>query len=187
MKIFLNILLMTFLVFLAIPGQNASAHSCKSYDESYGYVIDCNNHSGNAFIQYNTSVNSTYASYITGGENKWNNTGVVAISKAPGYSPNFIHTFSDPNDDANASFYNYTSDSSGHLTKWSIKLNTSNMGGRTPEQNRNTLAHEFGHVIGLNDLTQSRNLGVLMYGFANRTATGPTSSDITGANRALGN
>ncbi|MBQ0138932.1 MAG: hypothetical protein KBT36_06530, partial [Kurthia sp.] len=181
--------LMSFLGFLAIPGQNASAHSsCSTYGESYGYWIDCKNHSGNAFIQYNLGpMSSTYTNYVTGGETKWNNTGVVAINKAPAYSPNFIHTYSDKNSSANASFYDYTSNSSGHLTKWSIRMNTANMDGRTPELNKTTLAHEFGHVIGLNDLTQSKNSVYLMYGYATRSVTGPTSTDITGANKALGN
>lgn len=188
-KIILHILLMAFLVFLVLPGQKASAHSsCSSYGESYGYWIDCNNHSGNALIQYNLGpVSSAYASYVTGGETKWNNTGVVAISKAPSYSPNFIHTYSDPNADTNASFYNYTSNSSGHLTKWSIRMNTHHMDGRTAAQNQTTLAHEFGHVIGLNDLEQYANRVYLMYGFESRSATSPTSTDITGAKKALGN
>lgn len=55
-------------------------------------------------------------------------------------------------------------------------MNTASMDGRTSAHNQTTLAHEFGHVIGLNALKQSNNNVYLMYVFSNRSAIGPTSS-----------
>ena len=44
-----------------------------------------------------------------------------------------------------------------------------------------TIAHEFGHAIGLRDLYSSTNANKLMYGFENRTPSGPTLLDKWGA------
>lgn len=42
------------------------------------------------------------------------------------------------------------------------------------------IAHELGHVLGLNDLYSPTNADKLMYGYSTGTATGPTASDIKG-------
>ena len=36
-----------------------------------------------------------------------------------------------------------------------------------------TLAHEFGHALGLKDLSYTQNINKLMYGYSNGTATAP--------------
>ncbi len=71
-----------------------------------------------------------------------------------------------------------SNDGTGHLTSWSILLN--------PDPNVTvddiTLAHEFGHAIGLVDLYASKSTNKLMYGARlGRTATGPTNLDKWGA------
>ena len=43
------------------------------------------------------------------------------------------------------------------------------------------LAHEFGHAIGLKDLSNAQNINKLMYGYSNGTATAPALADIWGA------
>lgn len=188
-KIKLGILsLLTISLFLTLNVKEANAHSsCKSYGESYGYWIDCKNHSGSNRIYYNTgSLDSKYSSYITGGQKKWNSTSIVLIGENANYSSNFIHTYTDKNTSTNAAFYNYSSNSAGHLTKWSIKMNKAKMDKRTSAENKTTLAHEFGHVIGLNDLKQTQNKKYLMYGYSERTVSSPTTTDKTGAKKALG-
>lgn len=117
---------------------------------------------------------------------KWNSTSIVLIGESANYSSNFIHTYTDKNTSTNAAFYNYSSDSAGHLTKWSIKMNKAKMDKRTSAENQTTLAHEFGHVIGLNDLKQTQNKKYLMYGYSDRTVSSPTTTDKTGAKKALG-
>lgn len=97
----------------------------------------------------------------------------------------YIHTYSDSNSSTVAAFYNYFSNTYGHLTKWSVKMNTSIMGGRTSAKNQETMAHELGHAIGLNDLYLSA--GVLMYEYSSCTSSSPTYKDITGAKKAVSN
>jgi len=79
-----------------------------------------------------------------------------------------------------ASFENYSADSNGHLTHWSIKLN------RYYTQTPRIIAHELGHVIGLNDLYSTFNSDKLMFGFSSGSATAPTLQDIWGAKVILG-
>lgn len=52
---------------------------------------------------------------------------------------------------------------------------------RVYTQSSTILEHELGHVIGLNDLYESRNQNKLMYGYSNTSASSPTSLDIWGA------
>lgn len=187
----LVIVLVTVILFMAIFVPKTSAHpSCKSYGESYGYWIDCKNHQADKYFTYNTakSMETDYVVYVTMGAARWNSTGVVSISRIYPASPDYngyIHTYTDRNTDVVAAFYNYDHDSSGHLTKWSVRMNKTIMDKRSHEQNRITMAHEFGHAIGLNDLEASYNRNKLMYGYSNRTASSPTSKDIEGAKQIL--
>ncbi|MBO9129453.1 hypothetical protein [Bacillus sp. 165] len=190
MKTLCKMILAFFLIFSLLPVQNSSAHSCTAYGETYGYWIDCSNHQAGKYFSYNTAsgMSSLYQTFVTGGVGKWNSTGVVSISRSSSYSINgYVHTYTDSNTSIVAAFYNYVSNGSGHLTQWSIKMNTAIMDGRTGAKNQETMAHEMGHAIGLNDLYLSGNQGVLMYGYSDRTATSPTSKDQTGAAKAVGN
>lgn len=190
MKLLSKLLVALVLIFAILPAQKGSAHVCTAYGEMYGYYIDCSYHQADKYFSYNTAstMSSTYQNYVSGGASKWNNTGAASISRSFSYSANgYVHIYTDSNSSTVAAFYNYASNTYGHLTKWSIKMNTSIMNGRTAAKNQETMAHELGHAIGLNDLYLSGNSGVLMYGYSSRTASSPTSKDITGANRAVGN
>lgn len=177
-----------FLLFCLISIPNhASAHpsgtSCFTGSELYGYVVDCNNHQATKTITYSAgSLDTTYYNYVVNGASKWSGTVTFsALTTAPQGS---ITKYTDTNTSIVASFYDYYSNSSGHLTTWKIELNASIMNGRTAAKNEITLAHELGHAIGLNDLTTSPNNNKLMYGFSTTTATGPTTEDIKGAKEA---
>lgn len=75
-----------------------------------------------------------------------------------------------------AGFHEPKFDSNGHLTSWEIVVN------KRYTVRESTLAHEFGHAIGLTDLFASKNTNKLMYGYRpGRTATGPTDFDKWGA------
>ena len=63
---------------------------------------------------------------------------------------------------------------------WTMKINT-----ELPVTST-TIAHEFGHVIGLNDLYDSANSNKLMFGYERRTANGLTAYDRRGAEVILG-
>lgn len=184
-----TIAIVSVLLLMLFPAQKSSAHSCTSYGELYGYWIDCNNHQATKNFTYYTVIglDPTYVNYVINGATKWNNTGIFSITRSAVVTTNgSISTFSDPNGSV-ASFYNYSSNSSGHLTSWYIKMNTAIMGNRGAEQNNATMAHELGHAMGLNDLKLDGNIDKLMYGYSNRTATSPTEKDKIGANKILGN
>ncbi|MBQ4641921.1 MAG: hypothetical protein IJB47_04850 [Oscillospiraceae bacterium] len=65
----------------------------------------------------------------------------------------------------------------GHPQKWKITLNYRFNADITP----GVIAHEFGHVIGLNDLYESQNSNKLMYYSRTENTHSPTSSDRWGA------
>lgn len=152
--------------------------------EDVGWSIDEGYHTYGRIITYSFSstdsyLTSTYQSYVKNGASKW--SGVVKITnETDGSGTGLISTFNDPYTGVVAMFCNYEADGSGHLTTWQLQMN------RAYTLSAAVLAHEFGHVIGLNDLYQSKNSNKLMYGYTNGTATGPTTSDILGAEVIIG-
>lgn len=147
--------------------------------EDVGWSIDEGYHTNGTTITYSFSttdshLTNTYKGYVTEGASKWSSLVTITL-KADGTGMGKISTFYNANTSTTAQFCNYSSDSSGHLTSWEIQMN------RAHQMTAVTLAHEFGHVSGLNDLYDSQNIGKLMYGYSNRIATGPTASDIWGA------
>ncbi len=71
-------------------------------------------------------------------------------------------------------------ESTGHLAEWTIDINDAY------SIDPATIAHEFGHVIGLNDLYANYSANKLMYYSTASTATAPTSADLWGAKVILG-
>lgn len=85
---------------------------------------------------------------------------------------------------AAAEFVPISIDSSGHITNWTIQINTHwyDTGEDTISQYSTYMAHELGHVIGLNDLSSSANYNKIMCGSADDiTATTPRTADLNGA------
>lgn len=147
--------------------------------EDVGWSIDEDYHTNGTTITYSFSSVDPYLtnalkSYVTGGASKWSGT-VSIINKTDGTGAGTISTFNQPNSYTVAKFCDYSADSNGHLTSWKIKMN------RAYTQSAIVLAHEFGHVIGLNDLYEEKNAGKLMYGVTSGTATAPTALDKWGA------
>lgn len=167
----------------------ANAHSSLqgsiiSWGESIGWSIDESYHTNTLTVKYEVgylSQSVRYRNYISEGADKWRSliTFTESSSNPVGeiYSK-YIHD----NPDAFALFTNPTANSSGHLTSWEIQINDSN----SDDISSAVLAHEFGHVIGLNDLYASNNRNKLMYPYEARTVSSPTSYDITGARVILG-
>lgn len=147
--------------------------------ESVGWSIDETCHTNGTTLTYSFSssdsnLDSTYKSYVTTGASLWSGT-VTIINKTDGSGVGEISTYYDPDARTVAYFGEYSSDSSGHLTSWKIKIN------RAKNVTSTTLAHEFGHAIGLNDLYDDQNIDKLMYGYSSRTVSSPTTSDKWGA------
>ncbi len=142
--------------------------------EMVGWSIDESFHLGNTScgFRYSSQFPPALIPIVEAGAQKW--LPYVTF----GYSDSGMGVFTfynNPRDPAMAAFTQYAADSmTGHLTTWTIKINISYT--LTEE----TIAHELGHVIGLNDLYDLGNTNKLMYGVDNRTVTGPSESDLWG-------
>ncbi|NSW89538.1 MAG: hypothetical protein HPY74_02455 [Firmicutes bacterium] len=115
-----------------------------SWGEDIGWSIDENNHTNGTTITYDfrSGVESQYQTITINGAAKWSIINIVRTSSPVGE----VYTYSDENSYTVAAFCEYSSDSNGHLTNWKIKINTA----KNPTEV--TMAHEFGHAAGLNDL-----------------------------------
>ena len=150
--------------------------------EDVGWSIDENYHTNGSNIYYTLSKDDDYvAGYkkiITEAAGKWKN--LVLIKEGSGSGSGTISTYSDSTSEIAAQACHLKSDSSGHFTSWEIQIN------RAHTITSASLAHEFGHIIGLNDLYEYYNSNKLMYGREGRTVTAPTSLDIWGAKIIIG-
>lgn len=162
--------------------QNVFAHpnlqsSYIDWGESIGWSIDEGNHTNSTTLTYkfdsaDTSLTDSIKNTVRSGASKWSSYGTVSESSS---GVGTITTYSDSSTSTTSSFADYSSNSSGHLTTWKIKIN------RYYTVMAVTLAHEFGHAYGLNDLYDSSNYSKLMCGYRDeRTATVPTTSDGKG-------
>lgn len=183
---------MTLLLFASLFSLNTTqAHTgntCNAGSENVGWMINCgvpNGHAGTTAINYNTnSANSKYTAYATTGASRWNNTGVVSIRSSISAS-NSVSDYSQSGVSTVASVRSTVNQFTGHKTGWTMRFNRAIMDGRSDAQNRGTATHEFGHTIGLRDLQRFDNTSKLMYGYSSRTATSPTTTDITGARQGV--
>ncbi|MCL1807834.1 MAG: hypothetical protein FWG31_09050 [Oscillospiraceae bacterium] len=169
------------LILMLVPG--SAAHSTKqsgiiSWGESCGWDIDENNHTDGSTLYYkfdnsDTNLTPTYKGYVTGGAALWNGTVTISESITP---TGVVSTYNQPGSGTYARFAEFTSNkTTGHLTTWKIQMN------RAYPQSNALLAHEFGHAIGLLDLTSFSNADKLMYYHVTGSATAPTTADINGA------
>ncbi len=116
------------------------------------------------------------------GASKW--SAVVTFEETSNSSTSgVIKEYDFERTDVLGEFTNYHANAStGHLTAWEIHFN-SNPGVEITDI---TVAHELGHVIGLNDLYIDTNRNKLMYFRSDSTATAPTALDLWGARVILG-
>ncbi|MCL1807832.1 MAG: hypothetical protein FWG31_09040 [Oscillospiraceae bacterium] len=169
------------IVLMLVPG--SAAHSTKqsgtiAWGENCGWDIDENNHNSGTTVYYkfdntDTYLTTTMKAYVTGGAALWSGTVTISESITP---TGTVTTYSYPNDGYEAKFSDFSSNvTTGHLTTWKIQIN------RAYTTTNALLAHEFGHAIGLKDLTSFANADKLMYGYSTKSATAPTTADINGA------
>lgn len=151
--------------------------------EDIGWSIDESCHAGTATIAYRittetgTTLPSGFAYQVSLGASRWGPTVNITTNtnNASVVGNIYICDIKDPN--TVAQYVAYLSDSNGHLTAWDIQVNTLYIDEITPA----TIAHEFGHVIGLNDLYDDYNNNKIMYGYTSGITPGPVSADIYGA------
>lgn len=159
---------------ISIYAHSSSQSSIINWGEIIGWSIDESNHTNSTTLTYkfDSSVTSDQKTIIKSGASKWSSYGSVTESTS---GTGTVSTYSDSNSSTTSMFTEYTSNSSGHLTAWKIKINTYYTVLAVTE------AHEFGHAFGLNDLYESGNTGQLMYGYrSGRTATAPSTQDGKG-------
>jgi len=149
--------------------------------ETVGWSIDESLHTNGCYSRYR------FASGVSSGTKQLFYSGAALwYPNAVFYEDNYVYTgtvsvFNDSSSGVFAETYDFVPDSNGHLTSWKIRINTAKTVTAV------TCAHELGHVLGLNDLYESRNYNKLMCGYENlRTATAPTSADINGMNVITG-
>jgi len=141
-------------------------------------IYDNDHHTNNRVIMY--KVDNSAASYrnmISQGAMRWAPSFTIMESQN---ALGVIFTDNNPNSGVIARIHMMQSDSSNHFTSWRMTLNTARLITAT------TIAHEFGHVIGLVDLNHNDNINKLMYFSDASTAAFPHSSDIKGANVITG-
>ncbi|MBQ2900326.1 MAG: snapalysin family zinc-dependent metalloprotease [Agathobacter sp.] len=139
--------------------------------EEVGWSIDETLHTNGTSITYSFAITDPYLEtaykvYAIEGASKWN--GIVNITnKLDGTGKGIIKTYNEENSGTVDRFRGAYTDANGHLTSWIIEMN------RSYNVTSTTLAHEFGHVIGLNDLYASKNTNKLMYGYSSRSVSSP--------------
>lgn len=177
------LLILTICIFniCIFNSQIVSAHTSKQggtyqWGEVIGWSIDEDYHTNSTLLYYkfdstDTNLTESMKTTVRNGASKWSSYGSITESSS---AIGTICTFYDSNTTTVAKFYNYSSNSSGHLTSWKIGWN------RAKSPTATTMAHEFGHAYGLNDLQDTMNTNKLMFGTESRTATGPTTQDGKG-------
>lgn len=137
----------------------------------------------NGFTQtyeFSSSLSNALKEYVRDGAEMWDD--VIDIQeRTDGSAKGWVYAYRDNYSPAGAEFLAPLSadfvDDYGHLKKWEIEINLA----YEDAIDAITLAHEFGHMIGLTDLYENQSRNKLMYGTVGRTVTSPTSSDIWGA------
>lgn len=151
--------------------------------EDMGWSIDEDFHAGTTTIAYRVYsetgavLSPLFCLKISQGAALWNPTVNITTDTGNATTVGDIYIYDILETDTVARFTNYFADANGHLTEWEIQINNLYYNEFTPD----VIAHELGHVIGLNDLYDISNVNKLMYGFVSGTATAPTTSDIWGA------
>ncbi len=151
--------------------------------ESIGWSIDETLHIGTTSLQYKFTSEAGYTvaasvkTLVRSAASMWSEVANITESTS---AIGTIFQYNNSYDGAAAYTELVASASNGHLTSWSMYINVAD----TPTTQ--TAAHEFGHVIGLNDLYANHNGNKLMYHTTASTATSPTSADLWGAKVILG-
>lgn len=183
---------MLTLIVLFTTFNTASSHpsgvTCSGGSELLGWMVKCDNHqSKNSFTYSISGLDLTYSQIALNGAAKWSGTVNITYTASAHAAQGVVSSYYDSESTTVAYAGEYVSDSNGHFKSWKIMYNKYYMDERTNAKNSETAAHEFGHVIGLKDLTSSSNISQLMYGSSNRTASNPTTKDINGAKEATRN
>lgn len=151
--------------------------------ENVGWYFHDQRHTNGNTVQFyfDTTVSSSYKTKTREAIAMWSE--VVNFSEVTTNYSNLnclVHQYYDPDRVEITTVESSQVDSSGHYTKWILKINT------YYSPTNAEIAHEFGHIIGLLDLVNSKNKNKLMYYERDRTAKAPASIEIAGGRVCVG-
>ena len=142
--------------------------------ESIGWIIDESMHLGSSVLTYcfDSTVQQPQKDCFYAATSIWSNAyPYLTFTESTG---GLLHIIAVNDIGYIAAATGYT-DSNGHFTLAYIFINNLYLSELTPV----ILAHEIGHIIGLNDLYDPNNTDKLMAG-SGMTATGPTTAELWG-------
>lgn len=132
-----------------------------------------------SFSTIDENLTPALKSYTRTGASRWSGT-VTITEKTDGSGRGEIYTYRKTDVNAVANFVvpdEDTIDAYGHTSSWKIWINLK----YEDSVGASTMAHEFGHAIGLTDLYGAQSRNKLMYGTSARTTNYPTELDKWGA------
>lgn len=151
--------------------------------EQKGYLVASYQLRNNKNTFDDSRLNSKYKSYVSHAVKAWKDTGVVSFKRDKS-SKNKVRMGSNKDTSYVAVCTSYFNVNSGKITKFEIVLNQDKMKKFSDTNNKGTVAHEFGHSLGLLDLYESYNKSQLLYGINSRKVIKPSKKDIIGAKYA---
>lgn len=145
--------------------------------EEVGWIIDERFHTNGTKSSYyiDPSISAADAALIELAAESWSS--VVTFTRVENTrdpAEGFLISYYNPTAPA-ATFVSTSTDSNGHFVSWTVKFN------RKHGISKGTAAHEFGHAIGLNDLTGESNSGSIMYYPKIGSVLQPKPKDLKGA------
>lgn len=163
-------------VMLTMYSTIASAATLNGYKWNNPHTLTvCNstamtNNTNNAGIHYSAmEFNASYSWYTALGSN-------LSFS----YSSSGCQISSDANNYGNISWdglTNYTSPGGTYLSATTLTVNTYHTNAYSQSKTEGVLAHEFGHSLGLSDVSGSSNTSKLMYFSSARTSSTPQTDE----------
>ena len=148
-----------------------------------GWSIDesCHAYTNSVTYKFDSIVDTDWRDFIKSADSRWSSTVAIDVSST-GTGLVELDAF---DIHIAAEFYDPHPNSNGHITvsgtSWKIRVNTNYIRTVT----KAIIAHEFGHVIGLNDMYSYSNRDKLMYGIDDPdntlAANYPTTQDKRGA------
>lgn len=144
------------------------AHNPPRGSETAGYIVNADKHAGVSSDSYYISnsgaayVTTELRSYIRQGEDMWDGA-AVSFHENSSSGTGRVVAYRDANTGTVAYHRTHSTNSSGHILSWTIGVNYSTWDTLNSSKKKMVLAHEFGHAVGLGDLTWAENKRLMMY------------------------